>query len=344
MPRVYYDTAHAHVVPGKSRGGGREEGTCLCCWPGLVTLRALVCLPHGGGGCYRCGVGLPQFFERITWSASQVGWSVIKEHRYTTTAVIRAFSQSLEKPSYFTAVPDFGVWYFVAYFGTQSIYVYIYIFIYIRIYATDYSFLFSVRYLRSISCAYHRSYSIIPLGYNQRISWNELSILMCLLFLCMFFSMLLFSCCVFVFLFVRLVFFSFTFFFFLPLLFIFVHQWQRKLSWYCCIASQFVFVSFIKNIFHCSFKSSTFLCFFLLLRRVFLLFFQIQHSFVYLFFLSLCVLFCVFLCFLLVSSFFRRFYTSSKLTTKNKFSFQHGRAEARIKLPPGGQVRAQTYR
>eukprot|EP00903_Cladosiphon_okamuranus_P018231 g16770.t1 len=32
-----------------------------------------------------------------------------------------------------------------------------------------------------------------------------------------------------------------------------------------------------------------------------------------------------------------RFYTSSKLTTKNKFSFRYGRAEARIRLPPGGQ-------
>eukprot|EP00752_Nemacystus_decipiens_P012339 g10939.t1 len=32
-----------------------------------------------------------------------------------------------------------------------------------------------------------------------------------------------------------------------------------------------------------------------------------------------------------------RFYTSSKITTKNKFSFRFGRAEARIRLPPGGQ-------
>ncbi|CAN0092643.1 unnamed protein product, partial [Ectocarpus sp. 12 AP-2014] len=32
-----------------------------------------------------------------------------------------------------------------------------------------------------------------------------------------------------------------------------------------------------------------------------------------------------------------RFYTSSKVTTKNKFSFRYGRAEARLRLPPGGQ-------
>ncbi|CAN0397991.1 unnamed protein product, partial [Ectocarpus fasciculatus] len=31
------------------------------------------------------------------------------------------------------------------------------------------------------------------------------------------------------------------------------------------------------------------------------------------------------------------FYTSSKVTTKNKFSFRYGRAEARLRLPPGGQ-------
>jgi len=37
----------------------------------------------------------------------------------------------------------------------------------------------------------------------------------------------------------------------------------------------------------------------------------------------------------------RRYYTSSKLTTKNKFSFRYGRVEARIRLPPGGQVRCR---
>ncbi|CAN0424411.1 unnamed protein product, partial [Laminaria digitata] len=35
--------------------------------------------------------------------------------------------------------------------------------------------------------------------------------------------------------------------------------------------------------------------------------------------------------------FWVRFYTSSKLTTKNHFAFRYGRAEARLKLPEGGQ-------
>lgn len=34
-----------------------------------------------------------------------------------------------------------------------------------------------------------------------------------------------------------------------------------------------------------------------------------------------------------------RFYTSSKIVTKNKYAFRYGKAEARLKLSDGGQVR-----